>query len=210
VGRAGRRVPSSPDCPPSACRAPLPEANRRRRGRCFPTPLCRSRSSWTADGAWSDLRTDPETPPGGRFDAELRVLAPDGSGVDGLDVALVPWMPSMSQGSNRPVTTAEGSGRDVVRDVRVYMAGLWRLRVTLTDAFGQAAEVNFEVDVPSSRRCVPCACPRASRLCGVEGSAVRCGRRNLRGREARRDAVGLRGDRAAGLRRDRRLGCRRA
>ncbi len=67
--------------------------------------------------------------------------------VDGLDVAIVPWMPAMGHGaSTEPTVTANGGGTYVATNVILAMPGEWQLRVTITGAASDTCVAT--VDVP--------------------------------------------------------------
>jgi hypothetical protein len=90
----------------------------------------------TSDGGTLavEVRTAPSQPPTrGTLRVQLAVSdATSGAPVDGLDVAMVPWMPAMGHGSSiAPTVTAAGGGRYVVDDVSLFMPGRWELRTTL-------------------------------------------------------------------------------
>jgi len=98
----------------------------------FPTaPLTTSQS----DGAGFsvEVRTAPDQPPNhGVIAVEYRVTGPDGAPADGLALSVVPWMPEMQHGASlTPVVTAKGSGRYVLTNVEVFMAGTWELRTAI-------------------------------------------------------------------------------
>ncbi len=52
--------------------------------------------------------------------------------VDGLDLSLEPWMPTMGHGSSTtPQITPQGEGTYVASDVVLVMPGTWQLRTSL-------------------------------------------------------------------------------
>ena len=71
--------------------------------------------------------------------------------VDGLTIAVQPWMPDMGHGSPAtPTVTALGDGLYQVADVVFTMGGLWQLRTTLSggtqDSASDNAIVQFTID----------------------------------------------------------------
>ena len=56
----------------------------------------------------------------------------DGSPVDGLEVAVEPFMPAMGHGTSTPTLhAAEGNGKYLLTEVYLYMPGVWELRLYL-------------------------------------------------------------------------------
>jgi hypothetical protein len=95
-----------------------------------------------------ELRTAPDQPPTvGLSSVELDVadahtLAP----VDGLSIAVVPWMAAMSHGSSAvPAVAAEGGGRYLITNVSFYMPGDWELRFAFSGAAVDTATATLEV-----------------------------------------------------------------
>ena len=67
--------------------------------------------------------------------------------LDGLDVAIVPWMPAMGHGASTvPTVTPKGGGAYVAENVILAMPGQWQLRVTITGAASDTCVAT--VDVP--------------------------------------------------------------
>lgn len=94
-----------------------------------------------------EVRTAPEQPPTrGLIDVELTVTGPDGKPVDGLDLAVQPWMPQMGHGaSTKPSIEAKGGGHYVVSDVAFFMPGRWELRTSIAGSTNDRATVNFQI-----------------------------------------------------------------
>jgi hypothetical protein len=102
----------------------------------------------SSSGALSvEIRTSPQPPVRGIIDAELTVTrVADGSPVDGLAVAVSPWMPAMNHGASTPTITPEGGGKYLVTELDLFMAGFWELRTTLSgDAGSEAVTPSFDV-----------------------------------------------------------------
>ncbi len=101
----------------------------------------------TEQGLSIEVRTAPEQPPArGLIDVELVVNDADGKPVDGLDLAVQPWMPQMGHGaSTKPTIEAMGGGRYVVSNVAFFMPGRWELRTSITGTLNDRATVNFQI-----------------------------------------------------------------
>ena len=101
----------------------------------------------TDQGLSIEVRTAPEQPPTrGVIDVELVVSDADGKPVDGLDLAVQPWMPQMGHGaSTKPSIEAKGGGHYVVSDVAFFMPGTWELRTSIAGAKNDSATVNFQI-----------------------------------------------------------------
>lgn len=93
------------------------------------------------------VRTSPDQPPSrGLLSVEYRIHAPGGAPLDGLDLAVVPYMPAMGHGaSTKPTVTAEGAGRYVITNVELFMPGAWELRTQITGSVEDSAAPSFEI-----------------------------------------------------------------
>jgi hypothetical protein len=70
----------------------------------------------------------------------------DGGTVDGLTLAVTPWMPAMDHGtSGIPVVTPLGGGVYQVSNLVLYMAGHWELRMAIGSAPMDHAAPAFDV-----------------------------------------------------------------
>ena len=80
---------------------------------------------------------------------ELRYVITDvatGAPLDGLGVAVVPFMPAMGHGASIvPTVTAEGQGEYLVTDVVLIMPGDWQLRTTISGPVTDTATVTVAV-----------------------------------------------------------------
>lgn len=93
------------------------------------------------------VRTSPQPPARGTIAVGLAMTDGSGAPIDGLDVAVRPWMPSMGHGTpTTPIVRPEGSGRYLVTDVNLFMAGRWELDVTIAGTRDDHAAI--ELDVP--------------------------------------------------------------
>lgn len=94
-----------------------------------------------------EVRTAPEQPPTrGLVDIELVVTSADGEPMDGLDLAVQPWMPQMGHGaSTKPMIEAKGGGHYVVSDVALFMPGSWELRTSIAGPMNDRATLNFQI-----------------------------------------------------------------
>ncbi len=94
------------------------------------------------------VRTSPsQPPPRGTCSVELTVTDAGGAPVDGLAVAVVPFMPSHGHGASvKPTVTPRGGGRYELTNVSLFMPGSWELRTTFTGKVeDRAAPI---IDVP--------------------------------------------------------------
>jgi hypothetical protein len=94
-----------------------------------------------------EVRTGPSQPPGrGKTDVQYVVRNLDGALVDGLDVDAIPWMPVMGHGTPvMPTASGEGNGKYALRNVSMYMPGLWELRTTFSGVVMDTATPVFDV-----------------------------------------------------------------
>jgi len=102
----------------------------------------------TQGGAFDvEVRTAPEQPPSrGLVSVEYRIKAHGGAPIDGLALAVVPYMPAMGHGaSTRPSVSAEGGGRYVITGVELFMPGTWELRTQITGTQEDSAAPSFEI-----------------------------------------------------------------
>jgi hypothetical protein len=89
----------------------------------------------------------PDPPTVGTNSFELTITrTADGSTVDGLTVAVVPYMPSMGHGTSAPPTViAEGGGKYLVSNVYLFMPGVWELKTTISGAVNDDVEPTFQL-----------------------------------------------------------------
>jgi hypothetical protein len=94
-----------------------------------------------------EVRTGPSQPPSrGKTDVQFIVRDSSGALVDGLELTATPWMPVMGHGTPVvPVTTMDGNGVYALRNVSMYMAGLWELRTTFSGIVMDTATPIFDV-----------------------------------------------------------------
>lgn len=97
--------------------------------------------------AW--LTSAPETVPvrgENQIWLELRETA-TGAVVEGLELAVLPFMPAMGHGSaTRPTVTELGAGRYQLDDVSLTMSGLWELQTTISGPLADYVAPRFEVE----------------------------------------------------------------
>lgn len=76
----------------------------------------------------------PDPPQRGLDGADLTVTnVGDGGAVDGLTIAVSPWMPAMNHGTSLvPTVTALGSGKYSVTNLDLFMPGHWLLRLSFS------------------------------------------------------------------------------
>lgn len=113
----------------------------------FPaTPLA---SMASTDGKLHiDIRTAPNQPLTAGLDSvELTITDPTtGAPVDGLSIAITPWMPSMGHGSSVvPQLQSSGGGRYVFTDVSLFMPGEWQLRTQFSGEVTDSVAPVFSV-----------------------------------------------------------------
>ena len=102
----------------------------------------------TDHGALSfEVRTAPAQPPTrGLISVEIVATDANGKPVDGLDLAVQPWMPEMGHGaSTKPSIEAKGGGHYLISDVACFMPGRWELRTTIAGAVKDSATVAFQI-----------------------------------------------------------------
>jgi hypothetical protein len=80
------------------------------------------------------VRTSPsQPPPRGTCEVEMTITDPSGAPVDGLALAVVPWMPAHGHGSSvKPSVAPEGQGKYLLSDVNLFMPGTWELRTSIS------------------------------------------------------------------------------
>jgi hypothetical protein len=94
-----------------------------------------------------EVRTLPDQPPE-RGVASVQLVVKDAAGmpVDGLDVAALPWMPSMGHGTSiSPMSSAQGKGTYRLDNVYLYMPGHWELRTSFSGTVDDSATPAFDV-----------------------------------------------------------------
>jgi hypothetical protein len=69
----------------------------------------------------------------------------DGSAVDGVSLAVQPFMPAMDHGTSVPMVTPLGGGRYRVENVYTFMPGLWELETTVSGSVSDHASPEFQV-----------------------------------------------------------------
>jgi hypothetical protein len=93
------------------------------------------------------LETTPQPPAQGTNTVKYTVTDDSGVAQDDLDVAVVPWMPSMGHGSEPNVTqvTPQGNGVYLVTNVVFFMPGYWELRTTFGNKVNDSAAPAFQI-----------------------------------------------------------------
>jgi hypothetical protein len=94
-----------------------------------------------------EVRTGPSQPPGrGETDVQLVVRDAAGELVEGLVIEVTPWMPIMGHGTSvTPMVTGGGAGTYFLRNVSMYMPGVWELRTKFSGPVVDSATPVFEV-----------------------------------------------------------------
>jgi hypothetical protein len=111
-----------------------------------PTPIA------TATGSSVKLNvavytTPSQPPPAGDDGVELIVTdATTGDPVEGLTLAVTPWMPAMGHGTCCiPTFTNKGKGHYVSTDVSLFMPGEWQLRTQFSGKVSDFVTPTFDV-----------------------------------------------------------------
>ena len=104
-------------------------------------------TSTTDSGALRvELRTSPQPPARGTIEAQFVVTKmADGSPVDGLTLAVQPWMPAMNHGAIAPTVTPEGEGKYLVTELDVFMPGHWELRTAVSGPMTDHVTPAFDI-----------------------------------------------------------------
>jgi hypothetical protein len=86
-------------------------------------------------------------PQRGTNEVELTIKsAGDGGTLDGLTIAVKPWMPAMGHGTSVvPSVTAEGTGKYLVTNLDLFMPGHWELRTTISGPVSDYAAPAFDI-----------------------------------------------------------------
>jgi hypothetical protein len=94
-----------------------------------------------------EIRTSPQPPARGTNAVELTLRSmADDAPIDGLHIAVKPWMPAMNHGTSLlPSVMPEGGGKYLITDLDLFMPGLWELRLTITGASADQAAPSFEI-----------------------------------------------------------------
>ena len=93
-----------------------------------------------------EVRSSPQPPTRGNVDVEFVVTdVASGKPQDGLELQIKPWMPAFDHGAIPPSITPEGSGKYLVTEVNLFMAGHWELRTTFSGAVIDHATPAFDI-----------------------------------------------------------------
>lgn len=127
----------------AACSSPNPGAAPT--GPCFTgTPYTTAVSGTGALNV--AVLTCPQPPTVGTNQVQLTITKmSDGTPIDGLTVAVEPWMPSMDHGTSTPTITPQGGGVYLVTEVYLYMQGDWALRTTISGPISDNAAPQLEI-----------------------------------------------------------------
>ena len=94
-----------------------------------------------------ELRSAPEPLVRGQNVGQIRVTDGSGQPVDGLTLALLPWMPSHGHGTSvQPAISPAGAGVFIANPLYLFMAGQWELRMTFEGGVHDTATAI--VDIP--------------------------------------------------------------
>ncbi|MGD0524696.1 MAG: FixH family protein [Polyangiaceae bacterium] len=124
-----------------ACSSPNPAAETG----AFPSDAYATVTS-TSGALVLAVRTSPQPPSVGTNEVQLTIThASDGTPVDGLTVAVEPWMPSMEHGTSTTTVTPQGGGVYLVTSVYLYMQGVWALRTTVSGPMSDDAAPQLDI-----------------------------------------------------------------
>jgi hypothetical protein len=125
----------------TACSSPNPAAN----DGAFPSDAYTTVTS-TSGALAIAVRTSPQPPSVGTNEVQLTIThAGDGTPVDGLTVAVEPWMPAMEHGTSITTVTPQGGGVYLVTSVYLYMQGVWALRTTVSGPMSDDASPQLDI-----------------------------------------------------------------
>ena len=93
-----------------------------------------------------DVRWSPDVPVKG-VDAAQLIFSDDlGTPVDGLAVAVLPWMPAHGHGTSvQPSVVSTAPGVLVASPIYLYMSGEWQLRMTVTGPLDDSAVATAQI-----------------------------------------------------------------
>ncbi len=93
-----------------------------------------------------DVRWSPAVPVRGEDSAQLVFTDELGNGIDGLSVAVVPWMPAHGHGTSvQPIAASTDPGVVVATPIYLYMSGEWQLRMTMTGPLDDTAIATVQI-----------------------------------------------------------------
>ena len=134
-GGGGSSADAGAEAPPTTC-----------------TPTAALQTVASAAGSFNVSACAMDTPARGENAFTFLITdAATGAAVDGLTVAVQPWMPDMGHGSPAtPTVTAPATGLYDVTNCVFTMGGVWQLRTTLSggslDSASDSAVVQFTID----------------------------------------------------------------
>ncbi|MBC8132336.1 MAG: FixH family protein [Deltaproteobacteria bacterium] len=71
--------------------------------------------------------------------------AASANALDGLDIDVVPFMPTHQHGSREVVVTPDGSGTYTLKPVYLYMSGVWEVRISIRDTVNGVSRVDAAI-----------------------------------------------------------------
>jgi hypothetical protein len=127
-GGCGGAVPPAPDVPAS-----------------FPAMVLATADS-TSGHLHIALRAAPAPLVRGQNVGQLAITDDAGQPVDGLSLALIPWMPSHGHGTSvQPEITPSEVGVFIANPLYLFMAGEWELRMTFEGVFNDTATATVAI-----------------------------------------------------------------
>jgi len=111
----------------------------------FPAAVVAALDSDTG-GLHIEIRTSPEPLVRGQNVGQVTITDAAGQPVEGLSLALVPWMPSHGHGTSvQPAISTTGDGVFVANPLYLFMAGQWELRMTVDGGIHDTATAVVEI-----------------------------------------------------------------
>ncbi len=93
-----------------------------------------------------ELRTVPDPLVRGQNVGQLTVTDSTGQPIDGLTIAVRPWMPSHGHGTSvNPQTIDNGDGVYILNPLYLFMAGEWELQMSFQGAVNDTATTTVEI-----------------------------------------------------------------
>ncbi len=93
-----------------------------------------------------DVRWSPANPVKGENAVQLTFSDALGNAIDGLSVAVVPWMPAHGHGTSiQPLTAPTAPGVVVATPVYLFMSGEWQLRMSITGSLNDSAVATVQI-----------------------------------------------------------------
>jgi hypothetical protein len=90
--------------------------------------------------------TSPQPPERGQVGGRLLFTDKSGTRVEGVTVAVTPWMPEHGHGSSvTPTVDSDGMGGFVISNLFLAMPGTWQLRVDVSGSVTDELVPSFDI-----------------------------------------------------------------